>query len=87
MRDGAGTPAELEAGLSVDYPLVRVVAGINEGGVDRWYAYRDGSVLAIAVAIRCVERLGRPGRPDLPGRGIRTLRGQGGEDSAPFTAR
>ena len=45
MRDGAGTPAELEAGLSVDYPLVRVVAGINEGGVDRWYAYRDGSVL------------------------------------------
>lgn len=44
IRDGAGIPAELEAGLSVDYPLVRVVAGINQGGVDRWYAYRDGSL-------------------------------------------
>ena len=44
IRDGAGTPSELEAGLYEDYPLARVVAGISDGGIGRWYAYRDGSV-------------------------------------------
>jgi hypothetical protein len=39
---GTRTPAQLEAGLRHDYPLVRVVYGITEGMVRRWYAYRDG---------------------------------------------
>ena len=45
IRDGAGTPSELEAGLYDDYPMVRVVVGISDRGIDRWYAYRDGGLL------------------------------------------
>ena len=32
IRDGAGTPSELEAGLYDDYPMVRVVVGISDRG-------------------------------------------------------
>jgi len=46
LRGGAVTPAALEAGLRDDYPLVRVVYGITEDGVSRWYAYRDGRLIA-----------------------------------------
>jgi len=45
LRGGAATAADLEAGLRDDYPLVRVVCGITEDGVSRWYAYRDGRLI------------------------------------------
>jgi hypothetical protein len=46
LRGGAIRPTDLEAGLRGDYPLVRVVYGITEDGVSRWYAYRDGQLIA-----------------------------------------
>jgi len=46
LRAGAATPVDLQAGLRDDYPLARVVYGITEDGVSRWYAYRDGRLIA-----------------------------------------
>lgn len=41
-RDGVDTPAELEHRLKNRFTRARVVAGITDRGVERWYAYREG---------------------------------------------
>ena len=42
LAAGAGTPAELQSCLRVDYPRASVTNGIIDRGFERWYAYRDG---------------------------------------------
>jgi hypothetical protein len=42
LADGAASPTDLELRLQRDYPRVSVVRGIDEPGMERWYAYRDG---------------------------------------------
>jgi hypothetical protein len=45
MASGAATPAALEIKLRERYPQARVVDGIRENSVSRWYAYRDGRLI------------------------------------------
>ena len=41
LANQTDTPEKLQALLSPDYPLVRVVRGVTDI-VDRWYVYREG---------------------------------------------
>ena len=40
--NGSNTPAKLMTRLREQWPDSFVVAGITDGGDQRWYAYRDG---------------------------------------------
>jgi hypothetical protein len=46
LDSGPETPLGLELLLRERYPSVRVVDGIKDGLLERWYAYRDGVFVA-----------------------------------------
>jgi len=47
LASGPETPLALELLLRERYPSVRVVDGIKDGFLERWYAYRDGFFAAL----------------------------------------
>lgn len=46
LAEGADTPAGLQRCLRTTYPTASVTNGIIDRGIERWYAYRDGSWIA-----------------------------------------
>jgi hypothetical protein len=46
VDEGVDTPQALQARLRGEYPNARVIAGIIELAVERWYVYREGRWVA-----------------------------------------
>jgi hypothetical protein len=46
MDRGADTPGRLQTQMRESYPRTRVVEGIKDGVVARWYVYRDGRLVS-----------------------------------------
>ncbi len=42
LADGAMSPSQLQGRLRSQYPSATVFGGIEEGGSERWYVYREG---------------------------------------------
>jgi hypothetical protein len=56
LSDDAHSPTVLERHLRTDYPAASVINGIEDRGMQRWYAYRDGHwVPSSAVPSRSAE--------------------------------